>query len=85
MLFQLLIDGTLQAGASTIDVINPATGQVLAVAPRADSVQAERAVAAANRAFPNWSALSYAERRTYLEKLLRCAGSGAQAASRHSQ
>ena len=82
MLFQLLIDGTLQAGASTIDVINPATGQVLAVAPRADSIQA---VAAANRAFPNWSALSYAERRTYLEKLLRCADSGAQAASRHSQ
>jgi acyl-CoA reductase-like NAD-dependent aldehyde dehydrogenase len=69
MLFQLLIDGTLHAGASTIDVINPATGQLLAVAPRADSIQAEHAVAAANRAFPNWSALSYAERRKYLDKV----------------
>ena len=85
MSFRLLIDGALHPGASTIDVINPATGQLLAVAPRADSIQTERAVAAANRAFPNWSALSYAERRTYLEKLLRCAGSGAQAASRHGQ
>ena len=69
MLFQLLIDGTLHAGASTIDVINPATGQLLAVAPRADSIQAEHAVAAANLAFPNWSALSYAERRKYLDKV----------------
>ena len=67
MLFQLLVDGTLHAGASTIDIINPATGQLLAVAPRADSIQAEHAVAAANRAFPNWSALSYAERRKYLK------------------
>ena len=69
MLFQLLIDGTLQAGASTIDVINPATGRLLAVVPRADSIQAEHAIAAANRAFPKWSALSYVERRKYLDKV----------------
>ena len=69
MSFQLLIDGTLHAGASTIDVINPATGQLLTAAPRADSIQAERAIAAAKRAFPDWSALSYAERRTYMDKV----------------
>ncbi len=69
MKFSLLIDGMLCDGASTLDVINPATGKVLAVAPRADKAQLDQAIAAARRAFPAWAAKSYAERRGYLEKL----------------
>jgi hypothetical protein len=36
--FRFLIDGMLVEGASTLDVINPATGRTLTVAPRADIV-----------------------------------------------
>lgn len=66
---RLLIDGVLREGAATIDVINPATGKVFAVAPRADMAQLEEAVAAGKRAFPAWRAKSYAERRALMEKL----------------
>ena len=50
--FRLLINGQLVAGASTFDVINPATEQVLATCPRADAAQLDAAVAAAKAAFP---------------------------------
>jgi acyl-CoA reductase-like NAD-dependent aldehyde dehydrogenase len=69
MSYQLLIDGNLVAGAKSLDVINPATGKVLATAPRADEAQANQAVAAARRAFGPWSKLGYADRRVYLEEL----------------
>src|SRR5262249_61916688 len=44
--FRLLIDGKLVEGASTLDVINPATGRILTAAPRADQVHLDQAVAA---------------------------------------
>jgi acyl-CoA reductase-like NAD-dependent aldehyde dehydrogenase len=68
MTYQLLIDGNLVAGAKSLDVINPATGKVLAVAAQADEAQAKQAIAAAKRAFGSWSKLSYADRRVYLDK-----------------
>ncbi len=43
-------------------VINPATGQPFAQATRLDAAQASAAIAAAQAAFPAWSALSFAER-----------------------
>ena len=49
-------------------VINPATGKAFALAPRADAAQLDTAVAAARSAFPAWAALSYAERRAFLER-----------------
>ncbi len=67
--FRLVIDGRLVAGASTFDVINPATEEVLAKCPRADAAQLNAAVAAAKAAFPAWSAKSLDERRTLLVKL----------------
>ncbi|MFC0686599.1 aldehyde dehydrogenase family protein [Novosphingobium clariflavum] len=67
--YQLLIGGTLVPGASTLEVVNPATGRVFAQAPRADEAQAEQAIAAARRAFPVWAALGYAERGAFLERL----------------
>ncbi|WDF75114.1 aldehyde dehydrogenase family protein [Novosphingobium sp. KACC 22771] len=66
--FRLLIDGALVDGAGAMPVINPATGQVFATAPRADAGQLDAAVAAAGRAFPGWAARSYAERRAFLER-----------------
>ena len=67
--FQLLIDGMLVGGVGTLDVINPATGRILTVAPRADRAQLERAVAAAKTAFPRWSATPIRERGSLLAKL----------------
>ncbi|WP_409934967.1 aldehyde dehydrogenase family protein [Novosphingobium sp. 9] len=65
----LLIDGHLVDGASDFPVINPATGAPFAQAPRADEAQAAVAVAAARRAFPDWAALGFGERRRRLEAL----------------
>ena len=68
--FRLLIGGKLVPGAAgTVDVINPATEQVVAACPRADVAQANQAVAAAKAAFPAWAAKTLAERRALLMKL----------------
>jgi acyl-CoA reductase-like NAD-dependent aldehyde dehydrogenase len=67
--YKLLIDGKLVEGASTLDVINPATGRILTTAPRADRAQLEKAVAAAKAAFPGWSAKPLGERGALLVKL----------------
>jgi hypothetical protein len=53
--YKLLIDGKLVSGAMALNVVNPATEEVVAVAPRADRAQLEQAVAAAKAAFPRWS------------------------------
>jgi len=67
--FKLLINGKLVSGAARLDVINPATEQVLASAPRADRAQLEEAIAAAKAAFPDWSAKPVRERGALLSKL----------------
>lgn len=63
---KLLIGGQLEAGDSTMDVINPATEAVLAKAPRASKAQLDKAVAAAKAAFPAWSATPIEERKKAL-------------------
>ena len=63
---KLLINGDLVAGDGTTEVINPATGQLLALAPRASERQLDEAVAAAKRAFPDWSRSTHADRRAAL-------------------
>lgn len=67
--FKLLIGGRLVDGASTIDVINPATGEVLVKCPRASATQAEQAIAAAKAAFPAWSSKPWQERSALLLQL----------------
>jgi acyl-CoA reductase-like NAD-dependent aldehyde dehydrogenase len=64
-----LIGGKLVEGAGTLDVINPATGQALTTAPRADRAQLEQAVAAAKAAFSSWSATPLRVRGDLLAKL----------------
>jgi acyl-CoA reductase-like NAD-dependent aldehyde dehydrogenase len=67
--YGLLINGRLVDGASTFDVINPATEEVLAACPKADLAQLNQAVAAAKAAFPAWSARPIEERRNLLVKM----------------
>jgi acyl-CoA reductase-like NAD-dependent aldehyde dehydrogenase len=64
--FKLLIDGKLEDGDASIDVINPATAQPFAKGPRASKAQLDRAVAAAKAAFPAWSKTPIAERKAAL-------------------
>ncbi|MDB5621354.1 aldehyde dehydrogenase family protein [Tardiphaga sp.] len=69
MNFKLVIDGRLVEGASSLDVIDPASGKRFATCARADGVQLEQAIAAAKRSFPVWAALSHAQRKEYLDRL----------------
>lgn len=64
--YYLSIAGTLIESKSTFDVMNPATGEVLAKAPAATAEQLDEAVAAAKAAFKAWSALGYERRQAYL-------------------
>src|ERR1700719_2340040 len=67
--YKLLIDGKLVSGAMALDVIIPATKEVVAVAPRADRAQLEQAVAAAKAAFPRWSETPVRDRGALLARL----------------
>jgi len=67
--FALLIDGQLEQAASTLDVINPATGAVFAECPAGGRAELDRAVAAARRAAPAWAGLGFAERAAVIGKL----------------
>lgn len=67
--YKLLIGGKLVDGDSTMDVINPATEEVLAVCPRGSEAQMNAAVAAAKDAFKTWRKVPMAERRAMVMKL----------------
>jgi acyl-CoA reductase-like NAD-dependent aldehyde dehydrogenase len=67
--YKLLIDGKLVSGAMALNVVNPATEELVAVAPRADRAQLEQAVAAAKAAFPRWSETSVRDRGALLARL----------------
>lgn len=66
---RLLIDGELVAGDYTLDVVNPATGEVFATVARASRRQAEAAIEAAKRAQPAWDALEWDARSDLLKAL----------------
>jgi acyl-CoA reductase-like NAD-dependent aldehyde dehydrogenase len=67
--FSLLIDGESVAGAERLDVVNPATGKVFAQCPAASRADLDRAVAAARRAFPEWSARSFEDRTLFVKQM----------------
>lgn len=67
--FQLLIDGRLESGDMTMDIINPATEEIVSRCPRASKAQLDKAVAAAKAAFPGWSRTPIAERKATLLKI----------------
>jgi 1-pyrroline dehydrogenase len=57
------------ASGETLDVINPANDQVIAKVPRSASEDVDRAVEAADKAFPAWGSATPAERSNALLKL----------------
>ena len=62
------IDGHAETSAKHFDVINPATGAAFASAPDASPEQLDKAVSAAQLAYDSWRRISFAERRTLIEK-----------------
>lgn len=67
---QCYIDGAWSdaASGSTIDVVNPATGQKLGTVPSMSVTETRRAIAAANAAFPAWAAKTAKERAQILRR-----------------
>lgn len=57
-----LIAGETVTGASSVDVVDPATGAVVAQAPVGDARQVDAAVVAARKAAPAWAATKWEER-----------------------
>ncbi|WP_293863404.1 NAD-dependent succinate-semialdehyde dehydrogenase [uncultured Alsobacter sp.] len=53
----------------TIDVTNPATGEVIGSVPKSGAAETRRAIAAAQKAFEGWSRTTAAERAEKLRKL----------------
>jgi acyl-CoA reductase-like NAD-dependent aldehyde dehydrogenase len=60
--FALTIDGKSVPTATTFDVLNPADETVVAACPEGTTQLIDAAIAAARRAFPQWSAVPDAER-----------------------
>mgnify|MGYP001609523418 FL=1 len=80
--YKLLIGGRLVDGAAPMDVINPATEEVLATCPRGSEAQLDEAVAAAKQAFPAWAAKPIADRRALILKLADAIEKDAEALAR---
>jgi acyl-CoA reductase-like NAD-dependent aldehyde dehydrogenase len=68
---QLYVDGAWVAstGTATIDVVNPATEEVVGRVAEGTPEDVDRAVRAARAAFDAWSATSVEERSKFLERL----------------
>ncbi|KGT94461.1 succinate-semialdehyde dehydrogenase [Erwinia typographi] len=61
-------DGQWQRCSSTFDVLNPATGEVIAQVAKAGKEETEKAIAAAAKAFPTWRARTAKERSEILNR-----------------
>ena len=68
-MYQLLINGALVDGASTMPVLNPATEEVLADCPTASEAQLNEAVEAAQAGFQIWKNTPIEERRAKLGEI----------------
>lgn len=70
---QIYIDGAWvpSAGTEVLDVVNPATEQLIATVPRGTAQDVEHAVQAAVRALPGWSRSSTATRVALFRRLAR--------------
>ena len=64
-----LIDGEMVTAAATLDVINPATEEVIGQVPACGQADLDRAVAAARRAFLSWRKTPVEERRRVINAM----------------
>ena len=67
--YKNLIDGEMVETGNWLEVVNPANEEVIGRVPACGKPELDRAVAAARRAFPEWSKRPIAERREYIQKL----------------
>jgi acyl-CoA reductase-like NAD-dependent aldehyde dehydrogenase len=67
--YKNLINGALIDNGQWIDVVNPATEQVIGQVPDCGQVELDAAVAAARAAFPFWKATPIEERRAMLGQM----------------
>lgn len=67
--FTLTIGGKSASTARSIDVIDPATGEVFAKAPDCEPELLDAAVRAARAAQPAWAALPWSTRQAYLTRI----------------
>ena len=56
-------------GAERIEVVNPASGEIVAAVPAGTAAEVDRAVAAARAAFAEWSTTDVAERAAVVERI----------------
>jgi len=80
--YEMTINGRGVAGAATIDVINPATGEVFAAAPDCSAQQLDEAVAAAKAAYKTWRVTPIEERQALLRKASEAVTANAEALAR---
>ncbi|WP_336987376.1 aldehyde dehydrogenase family protein [Altererythrobacter aquiaggeris] len=64
-----LIDGELVQTSGTMEVLNPATEQVIGLVPSCGAEELDRAVAAARKAFKTWSKTPIDDRRAVIQKM----------------
>lgn len=67
--FTLTIDGKAVSPQTSMDVRNPATGEVFAQCPVGGEAELDQAVAAAQSAFPGWSKTPVSERKAALNRI----------------
>ncbi|RCG31241.1 aldehyde dehydrogenase family protein [Sphaerisporangium album] len=60
---------SVAGGADTIDVVNPATGEVIAAVPAGTAAEVDKAVAAATAALPGWAGTDVAERAAIVQRI----------------
>ena len=76
--YNLLINGEMVAGTSTMPVLNPATEEVLTDCPRSSQEQLNEAVQAAKNAFSSWSQTQIQERKEIVLKIADIVEANAQ-------
>lgn len=76
--FTMTIDGKGVAAPGVIDVVNPATGAMIAQAPDCSAELLDLAVEAARRAFPGWRATPLKARRAAVAKFAEVLAAHAQ-------
>jgi len=67
--YQMLIDGEFVSSVRTLEVVNPATGEVISEFPEGTAEDVNRAVLAAERAQKSWAALPAIRRAAYLREI----------------
>ena len=72
------VDGAFEKPAKVLDNVAPGSGEVFGTIPRSGEVEVNRAMKAAKRAFPTWSATPAAYRAACLSRL-------ADAVARHAE